>query len=632
MQNEQLLQKINSSADLKMLTLEEIKLLAGEIRQLIIDVVSKNGGHLAPNLGVVELTLALHKVFTTPKDKIIWDVGHQSYIHKILTGRKELFPTLRQYHGMSGFPKRKESEHDAFGTGHSSTSISAALGMAVARDLKGEDNNVIAVIGDGSMTGGMAFEALNNAGDLHKKMIVILNDNEMSISKNVGAMSQYLCDLRTGETYNKIKRDVEGWLKGLDFGSDVLSAIERLKGSVKYLMVPSSVFEELGFKYLGPIDGHDLNKLLEVLEAAKHVNGPVLVHVITKKGKGYEPAETSPNKFHGTGPFEIATGKKISDPDAPIAYTEMFGKTLTELAAENEKIVAITAAMPDGTGLNKFAEQYPQRFFDVGIAEQHAVTAAAGMAAEGLKPVVAVYSTFLQRAYDSVLHDICMQNLPVTLCLDRAGIVGDDGYTHHGVFDYAYLRSMPQMTIMAPKDENELRHMLNTALSFDGPITIRYPRGSGVGVDCSEALQQLSIGKGEVLREGEGVCLLAIGSMVAVALQAADVLAEQGIKAGVINLRFAKPLDEELLVQAARKYRKLVTLEEGVVAGGVGSAVLELLNNKGLLQTTQVLNLGIPDEFVPHGDKKYLFRDIGLDLDSIIAKITALVKGAGETK
>lgn len=632
MQNEQLLQKINSPADLKMLTLEEIKLLAGEIRQLIIDVVSKNGGHLAPNLGVVELTLALHKVFTTPKDKIIWDVGHQSYIHKILTGRKEIFPTLRQYHGMSGFPKRKESEHDAFGTGHSSTSISAALGMAVARDLKGEDNNVIAVIGDGSMTGGMAFEALNNAGDLHKKMIVILNDNEMSISKNVGAMSQYLCDLRTGETYNKIKRDVEGWLKGLDFGSDVLSAIERLKGSVKYLMVPSSVFEELGFKYLGPIDGHDLNKLLEVLEAAKHVNGPVLVHVITKKGKGYEPAETSPNKFHGTGPFEIATGKKISDPDAPIAYTEMFGKTLTELAAENEKIVAITAAMPDGTGLNKFAEQYPQRFFDVGIAEQHAVTAAAGMAAEGLKPVVAVYSTFLQRAYDSVLHDICMQNLPVTLCLDRAGIVGDDGYTHHGVFDYAYLRSMPQMTIMAPKDENELRHMLNTALSFDGPITIRYPRGSGVGVDCSEALQQLPIGKGEVLREGEGVCLLAIGSMVAVALQAADVLAEQGIKAGVINLRFAKPLDEELLVQAAKKYSKLVTLEEGVVAGGVGSAVLELLNNKGLLQTTQVLNLGIPDEFVPHGDKKYLFRDIGLDLDSITAKITALVKGAGETK
>ncbi|MBP6044289.1 MAG: 1-deoxy-D-xylulose-5-phosphate synthase, partial [Phascolarctobacterium sp.] len=414
MQNEQLLQKINSPADLKMLTLDEMKLLAGEIRQLIIDVVSKNGGHLAPNLGVVELTLALHKVFTTPKDKIIWDVGHQSYIHKILTGRKDQFPTLRQYKGLSGFPKRKESEHDAFGTGHSSTSISAALGMAVARDLKGEDNNVIAVIGDGSMTGGMSFEALNNAGDLHKKMIVILNDNEMSISKNVGAMSQYLCDLRTGETYNKIKHDVEGWLKSLDFGTDVLNAIERVKGSVKYLMVPSSVFEELGFKYLGPIDGHDLNKLLEVLEAAKHVDGPVLVHVITKKGKGYEPAEKSPNKFHGTGPFEIATGKKITDPQAPIAYTEMFGKTLVELAEQDADIVAITAAMPDGTGLNKFAECYPQRFLDVGIAEQHAVTAAAGMAAAGMKPVVAVYSTFLQRAYDSVLHDICMQDLHVT--------------------------------------------------------------------------------------------------------------------------------------------------------------------------------------------------------------------------
>ena len=583
MQNEQLLQKINSPADLKMLTLDEMKLLAGEIRQLIIDVVSKNGGHLAPNLGVVELTLALHKVFTTPKDKIIWDVGHQSYIHKILTGRKDQFPTLRQYKGLSGFPKRKESEHDAFGTGHSSTSISAALGMAVARDLKGEDNNVIAVIGDGSMTGGMSFEALNNAGDLHKKMIVILNDNEMSISKNVGAMSQYLCDLRTGETYNKIKHDVEGWLKSLDFGTDVLNAIERVKGSVKYLMVPSSVFEELGFKYLGPIDGHDLNKLLEVLEAAKHVDGPVLVHVITKKGKGYEPAEKSPNKFHGTGPFEIATGKKITDPQAPIAYTEMFGKTLVELAA-------------------------------------------------GMKPVVAVYSTFLQRAYDSVLHDICMQDLHVTMCLDRAGIVGDDGFTHHGVFDYAYLRSMPRMTIMAPKDENELRQMLNTALQFNGPIAIRYPRGSGIGVDCEDELKELPIGKGELLREGTDVCLLAIGSMVQTALRTADALAANGIQAGVINLRFAKPLDEELIVQAAEKYGKLVTLEEGVLAGGVGSAVLELLNKAGLMQKVQVLNLGLPDEFVPHGDKKYLFRDLGLDTESIKEKITALVKGAGEAK
>ncbi len=632
MQNEQLLQKINSPADLKMLTLEEMKTLAGEIRQLIIEVVSKNGGHLAPNLGVVELTLALHKVFTTPKDKIIWDVGHQSYVHKILTGRREIFPTLRQYKGLSGFPKRKESKHDAFGTGHASTSISAALGMTVARDLKGEDNNVIAVIGDGAMTGGMSFEALNNTGDLHKKMIVILNDNEMSISKNVGAMSQYLCDLRTGETYNKIKKDVESWLKGLDFGADVLSAIERVKGSVKYLIVPSSVFEELGFKYLGPIDGHDLNKLLEVLEAAKHINGPVLVHIITKKGKGYGPAEASPNKFHGTGPFNIATGKKITDPDAPVSYTEIFGSTLVELAGNDEKIVAITAAMPDGTGLNKFAELYPQRFFDVGIAEQHAVTAAAGMAAGGLKPVVAVYSTFMQRAYDSVVHDICMQNLPVTLCLDRAGIVGDDGYTHHGVFDYAYLRSIPHMTIMAPKDENELRHMLNTALKFDGPITIRYPRGQGVGVDCNNELYELPIGKGESLREGKEVCLLAIGSMVETALQVAITLKEQGIEAGVINLRFAKPLDTELILRTAKKYNKLVTMEEGVLAGGVGSAILELLNSKGALQTTQILNLGIPDEFIPHGDKKYLFHDIGLDLDSIVEKIVVLVKGAEENK
>lgn len=631
MQNEQLLQKINSPADLKMLTLDEIKLLAGEIRQLIIDVVAKNGGHLAPNLGVVELTLALHKVFNTPKDKIIWDVGHQSYIHKILTGRKELFPTLRQYKGLSGFPKRMESEHDAFGTGHSSTSISAALGMAVARDLKGDDNNVIAVIGDGSMTGGMSFEALNNAGDLHKKMIVILNDNEMSISKNVGAMSQYLCDLRTGETYNKIKHDVEGWLKGLDFGADVLNAIERVKGSVKYLMVPSSVFEELGFKYLGPIDGHDLNKLLEILEAAKHVEGPVLVHVITKKGKGYEPAESSPNKFHGTGPFEIATGKKISEPGAPITYTEMFGKTLVDLAAKDANIVAITAAMPDGTGLNKFAEEYPQRFLDVGIAEQHAVTAAAGMAAEGLRPVVAVYSTFLQRAYDSILHDICMQNLPVTLCLDRAGIVGDDGYTHHGVFDYAYLRPMPKLTIMAPKDENELRHMLNTALKIDGPVAVRYPRGSGIGVECVDKLHELPIGKGEILRDGEAACLLAIGSMVQPALLAADALAELGINVGVVNLRFAKPLDEELILQAAQQYDKLITLEEGVLAGGVGSAVLELLNSKGALHNTQVLTLGIPDEFVPHGDKNHLFQDLGLDVASITDKIAALVKGAEKT-
>ena len=621
-----ILETINSPADVKALSLEQLKQLAEEIRQLLISVISKTGGHLAPNLGVVELTLALHRVFTTPKDKIVFDVGHQSYIHKIITGRREQFSTLRQYGGLSGFPKRSESEHDAFGTGHSSTSISAALGMAVARDLQGEDYNVIAVIGDGSMTGGMAFEALNNAGTLHKKMIVVLNDNEMSISKNVGAMSEYLYQLRTGETYNKIKHDIEGWLKNMEFGTDVLKAIRRLKGSVKYLMVPTSIFEELGFTYLGPIDGHDLQGLTEVLQAAKKIDGPVLVHVLTKKGKGYKPAEESPNKFHGTGPFDIATGKKIANPNAPITYTEVFGRTLTELANADKDIIGITAAMPDGTGMSTFAKAHPERCFDVGIAEQHAVTSAAGAAAVGLKPVAAIYSTFLQRAYDSVLHDICMQKLHVTLCLDRAGLVGDDGYTHHGVFDYAYLRSMPEMTIMAPKDENELRHMLKTAVDFDGPVSVRYPRGSGVGVEISEPMHSLPIGKAEVLREGKDVCLWAIGSMVQSALQAADKLAEQGISAGVVNMRFAKPLDEELLLEHAVQYGKIVTLEEGVLQGGVGSAVLETLNAAKMLQKCQVLTLGIPDEFVLHGDKKLLFKDLGLDVETIADKIAALVK------
>lgn len=622
-----LLDKINSPADVKKLSDKQLKQLAAEIRQLLIEVISHTGGHLAPNLGVVELTLALHKVFNTPQDKLVFDVGHQAYIHKIITGRREQFPTLRQYGGLSGFPKRSESEHDAFGTGHSSTSISAALGMAAARDLQGEDYNVVAIIGDGSMTGGMAFEALNNAGTLHKKMVVVLNDNEMSISKNVGAMSDYLYHLRTGETYNKIKNDIEGWLKNMEFGTDVLKAIRRLKGSVKYLMVPTSIFEELGFTYLGPVDGHDIHGLIEVLQAAKKIDGPVMVHVLTKKGKGYKPAEESPNKFHGTGPFEIATGKKITNPAAPISYTEVFGKTITELADSDKKIVGLTAAMPDGTGLNIFAQAHPDRFFDVGIAEQHAVTAAAGMAAAGMKPVTAIYSTFMQRAYDSILHDICMQKLHVTMCLDRAGLVGDDGYTHHGVFDYAYLRSIPNMTIMAPKDENELRHMLKTALSFNGPISVRYPRGSGVGVDITEPMHELPIGKAEVLREGKELCFWAIGSMVQSAVQAADKLKEQGIDAGVVNMLFAKPLDKELLIEHAKRYGKIVTLEEGVLAGGVGSEVLEILDDAGLLQQCAVLRLGIPDEFVTHGDKKLLFRDLGLDTDAIVQKAAAFVKG-----
>lgn len=626
MLNFPLLNTINSPEDVKKLSEQQLEQLAEEIRGFMISVIAKTGGHLAPNLGVVELTLALHRVFSTPKDKLVFDVGHQAYVHKIITGRREQFPTLRQYGGLSGFPKRSESEHDAFGTGHSSTSISAALGMAVARDLQGEDYDVVAVIGDGSMTGGMAFEGLNNAGDLHKRMIVVLNDNEMSISKNVGAMSEYLYQLRTGETYNKIKSDIEGWLKNMEFGTDVLKAIRRLKGSVKYLMVPSSIFEELGYTYLGPIDGHDLNALQDVFHAAKKMDGPVLVHVLTKKGKGYAPAEESPNKFHGTGPYEVETGKKIANPNAPVTYTEVFGNTLTDMAKEDKKIVGITAAMPDGTGLSTFAKAHPDRFFDVGIAEQHAVTAAAGMAATGLKPVAAIYSTFMQRAYDSVLHDICMQNLHVTMCLDRAGLVGDDGFTHHGVFDYAYLRSMPKMTIMAPKDENELRHMLKTALDFNGPVSVRYPRGSGLGVDISGPMENLPIGKAEVLKEGFDVCFWAIGSMVKPALDAAELLAKEGISAGVVNMRFAKPLDTELLKAHAKRYGKIVTLEEGVLAGGVGSAVLEYLNQEKLLDKCKVLTLGIPDEFILHGDKALLFKDIGLDTPTIAAKAADFVR------
>ena len=622
MSEHKILDRVNSPLDLKTLTLDEMNELAAEIRQLIIDVVSKNGGHLAPNLGVVELTIALHRVFDSPKDKLVFDVGHQAYIHKILTGRKKEFPTLRQYKGLSGFPKRQESEHDIFGVGHSSTSVSAADGIAAARDLKGEDFHVVAVIGDGAMTGGMSFEALNHVGDTRRRLIIILNDNEMSISKNVGAMSQYLYQLRTGTTYNKLKHNLESWLGGLEHGDDVLEAIERVKVGVKYLVMPESMFEHLGIKYFGPVDGHNIEALLPMLTAAKREEGPVLIHVITKKGKGYAPAEERANEFHGTGPFDIASGRKISKPGAPPTYTSVFGKTLVELAENDDKIVAITAAMPDGTGTNQFAKRFPERFFDVGIAEQHAVTFAAGLATEGIKPVAAIYSTFMQRAYDQVLHDICMQNLPVKLCMDRGGLVGDDGYTHHGVFDYAFLIPMPHMTVMAPKDENELRHMLATAIEYnEGPISLRYPRGSGTGADCSEPLHTLPIGRAETLREGKDLTIWAIGSMVAEAEKTAAILKDKAIEAGVVNMRFAKPLDEELLCADAGTTRHIVTMEEGVVLGGVGATVMETLNRHGLLQTTKVLNLGIPDQFISQGDKKLLMRDIGLAPDQMAEQI-----------
>ena len=625
--SDKILDRVNSPLDLKTLTLPEMNRLAAEIRQLLIEVVSKNGGHLAPNLGVVELTIALHRVFDSPKDKLIFDVGHQAYIHKILTGRKEAFPTLRTYKGLSGFPKRQESEHDAFGVGHSSTSVSAADGIAAARDLKGEDYHVVAIIGDGAMTGGMSFEALNHIGDTGRRVIIILNDNEMSISKNVGAMSQYLYQLRTGETYNKLKHNLETWLGDMKHGDDVLEVIDRVKGGVKYLVSPGSIFEYLGIKYFGPVDGHDIEALLPMLTAAKREEGPVLIHVITKKGKGYTPAEERANEFHGTGPFDIATGRKISKPGAPPTYTGVFGKTLVELAEKDKSIVAITAAMPDGTGTNQFAKRFPERFFDVGIAEQHAVTFAAGLATEGIKPVTAIYSTFMQRAYDQVLHDICMQNLPVKLCMDRAGLVGDDGYTHHGVFDYAYLIPMPNMTVMAPKDENELRHMLLTAVEYNaGPISLRYPRGSGVGANLSEPLHTLPIGKAETLREGTDLTIWAIGSMVAEAEKTADLLQTKGISAGVVNMRFAKPLDEELLCENAAKTHRIVTMEEGVLKGGVGDAVLETLNRYGLLQMTAVLPFGIPDEFISQGDKKLLMHDIGLSPEQMAEKILQWIK------
>lgn len=613
-----ILPTIHAPSDLKKIPNGELPELCQEIRDEILEVTSRNGGHLAPNLGVVELTVALHKVFSMPRDKIVWDVGHQSYVHKLLTGRLEQFPTLRQYGGLCGFPKRSESPYDCFGTGHSSTSISAALGIACARDLAGEDYNVIAVIGDGALTGGEAMEGLNNAGDLHKKLIVVLNDNEMSISKNVGALSSYLTELRTDPKYSRVKSDVETFLKGLpSIGTSVARTVERLKNSFKYFFVPGMLFEDFGFKYLGPVDGHDLPALIETFEKAKTLNEPVFIHVLTTKGKGYKPAEQRPNAFHGTGPFDIPTGKKKSNPDAPASYTKVFSDALVELAEKDRKVVAITAAMPEGTGLDVFGKFYPDRFFDVGIAEQHAVTMGAGLAANGYHPVVALYSTFAQRAFDQLLHDVCMQDLPFTLCLDRAGLVGDDGMTHHGVYDLSYLRLMPKMVMMVPRDENELRHMLKTSLEYPGPSSLRYPRGSGLGVPLDKEIHALPIGKSERLQRGTDVDLWAVGTMVDTARKAARLLERQGISAGVVDARFVKPLDEEALVAAGQKVKCIVTLEENALIGGFGEGVLEALNRHGALRHCRVLNLGIPDKFVLHGKRELLLRDLKLDPEGV---------------
>jgi len=623
-----LLDSIKDAKDLRSLPQKDLPELAKEVRQEIIDVISKTGGHLASSLGVVDLTIALHYAFNTPKDRIVWDVGHQAYAHKILTGRRAQFRTIRQHDGLSGFPKRAESPCDHFGVGHSSTSISAALGMAVSRDIKGEDYHVIAVIGDGSISAGLAFEGLNQAGDLQRKMIVVLNDNEMSINHNVGALSSYLSRLMSGQFYTKLRVETKNFLQGIPrVGESMFNFAKKAEESLKGLLVPGILFEELGFQYIGPIDGHNIDNLLEMFKNAKNIEWPVLVHVITKKGKGCGFAECEPSQYHGTPPFDPETGELVAKkPAQPVlSYTAVFGKTLLRLAEENNNIVAISAAMSDGTGLDKFAEKYPNRFFDVGLAESHGVTFACGIAAEGLHPVAAIYSTFTQRAYDQVVHDLCLQNLPVTLALDRAGLVGEDGPTHHGVFDIAYLRHVPNMILMSPKDENELQHMIKTATEWPGPSAVRYPRGAGFGVPMDQDLKVLEIGKSEVLLDGTDAAIIAIGNMVLPALDAAKRLAAEGISVAVVNARFAKPLDEEMILRMARKIGRIVTVEEHALFGGFGSAVLECLDALKLTGI-KTLRIGLPDSYIEHGPQKVLRQKYGLDAEGIYSSLKGFLE------
>ncbi|RNC68378.1 MAG: 1-deoxy-D-xylulose-5-phosphate synthase [Desulfuromonadales bacterium] len=625
-----LLDTIASPTDLKAIPKEELPLLAEEVRRFLLETVSQTGGHLASNLGAVELSIALHYSFDSPADKLIWDVGHQAYTHKILTGRRDSFHTQRQYKGISGFPKRSESPHDPFGAGHSSTSISAGLGMALARELRNGDNKVIAVIGDGSLTGGIAFEALNQAGHLKKNLIVILNDNEMSISKNVGAFSSFVSRKMNGSDFRKLKKEMQGLLEHIPaIGKDILQFARRAENSLKGFLTPGMLFEALGFDYIGPIPGHDLPQLLEVMENLKDIEGPVLVHVMTTKGKGYQPAEENPDVFHGVGPFDVATGKPAAAKGGAASYTAIFGDALVKLAEEDEKIVAITAAMPDGTGLTPFAKRFPERFFDVGIAEQHGLTFAAGLAAEGFRPVAAIYSTFMQRAYDQIFHDICLQKLPVTLALDRGGLVGDDGPTHNGTFDLSYLRHLPEMTLMAPKDENELRHMLKTAVYADRPMAMRYPRGAGYGLPLDQDLHAIEIGRGELLAMGDDLTIVAIGSTVYPALEAAKLLEAKGIKATVVNARFVKPLDRDLILGTARQTGCVVTVEENALQGGFGSAVLELLSDEGLTDV-RVKRIGIPDRYIEQGPQSQLRADLGLDATGIAATVEAFLAAKGQ--
>ncbi|MCD2518181.1 1-deoxy-D-xylulose-5-phosphate synthase [Massilia sp. G4R7] len=615
-----LLETINDPADLRKLPRTQLTPLATELRQFLLDSVSKTGGHLSSNLGTVELTIALHYVFNTPRDRIVWDVGHQTYSHKILTGRRERMPTLRQLNGLSGFPKRDESEYDTFGTAHSSTSISAALGMAAAAKLKGEDRHAIAVIGDGSMTAGMAFEALNNAGvEDDCNLLVVLNDNDMSISPPVGALNRYLARLMSGQFYAAAKNVGKSVLPG-----PVLDLARKLEEHAKGMVVPATMFEEFGFNYIGPIDGHDLDSLIPTLENIKKLKGPQFLHVVTKKGQGYKLAEAEPILYHGTGKFNPTEGIKPATAPSKITYTEVFGNWLCDMAASDKRLVGITPAMREGSGMVRFHQQYPERYFDVGIAEQHSVTFGAGIATEGMKPVVAIYSTFLQRAYDQLIHDVALQNLDVTFALDRAGLVGADGATHAGNYDLAYLRCIPNMVVMAASDENECRQMLTTGYHYPGPAAIRYPRGTGIGAAIQPELSSIEIGKGVVRREGKGIAILAFGSMVAPSIAAGEEL-----NATVANMRFVKPLDVELVKRLAKDHDYLVTVEEGCVMGGAGAAVMEALAAAGIAKP--VLNLGLPDKFIDQGDPAALLASVGLDAKGIVASIRARF-AAGEPR
>ena len=615
-----ILERIKGSEDLKELSPDEIGILAQEVRSFLIEKISHTGGHLASNLGVVELTIAIFLSFHLPEDKIIWDVGHQSYTHKILSGRMEEFDELRQFGGLSGFPKRKESPYDSFDTGHSSTSISAGLGIAQARDILGKDYKVAAIIGDGALTGGMAYEALNNAARMKKNFIIILNDNKMSISENVGGMSKYLNGLRTGSGYNDLKKNVADALERLPvLGAPIIDKIKRTKNSIKQLFIPGMLFENMGITYLGPVDGHNVQALCKVLKEAQKLDHSVLVHVLTRKGKGYGPAEKYPSRFHGVDPFDIATGKPLKEKQYP-SYTQVFSRKICQLAREHKELVAVTAAMPDGTGLSAFAKEFPDRFFDVGIAEAHAVTSAAGMAAAGLKPVVAVYSSFLQRAYDQILHDVCIQNLPVILAVDRAGLVGSDGETHQGIFDYSYLTSIPNMSVMAPKNLWELRAMLEFAVDYNGPMAIRYPRGQAYR-GLKEFMNPIVYGQGEMLFEEQDIALLAVGSMVSTAEHIRDKLKARGFQCSLANGRFVKPFDARLVDRLAYGHTRIVTLEENVLQGGYGLAVTAYIHRR--YPQIRVMNVALPDAYVEHGNVSVLRAELGIDSDSIIRRLEA---------